>query len=97
MSRVRNYACINTYMCRYIDALHIYPESETNGATQIEQARTANHGDALDARRLLGARITRGVSGEEQARIHYGSNDGLSAGDKKGSALHEEDRQGQHL
>src|SRR5215831_15910475 len=53
---------------------------------QTIQARIANHGGALAARRMPGARDPGGLSGPAASRLHHGSDDRLPpAGEESGA------------
>ena len=86
-------SCLTTYTCsRYNHSIR-----RRRATAETEQARTADHGGAVDPRRLLGARDPGSLSREGPAGLHHRADDGLPAGREGRHPPHEEDRQRAHL
>src|ERR1700686_482249 len=70
---------------------------DVDGRTEISEARTADHGDAVDPWQRLYPRDSGGVSRKRPTGLHDDPDHGLSPGSQEGGAPHQEGGELSHL
>src|SRR5687768_2402116 len=86
-------ACILNYRCSRSD--HVV--RRTSGAAPFDEARDSDHGSAVDARRVLGARNPGSLPGTVPPRLYHRADHGVPARDQEGGPAPQEDRQCAHF